>query len=424
MKILDIPGVPSAFQLPEIVFLLLLALALTQPKLWLIISTYKLDLLDYSVLGLLFSQLFAAAFSNDAFGQTAPYIILYLTSVYFLVKLLLRRANFSTSWVKKSIGILGILLVGSVLFSWVYAFGFPSGNLVLTESKYLPALGWKQRVLAFTMSPNMLLNLLLLPLLISIAYFIQKRKLPGILGAGVLLLAAAGTWSKSLVLVGVGTLIIGIVLISFPKGVRALSVAVACLAVLFMIISTKFIVLTENQADHSVVLNQSYATTNLITRIGDKEVYESMHYRLNKEAVIAFCAAPVLGIGPGQFIDYLEKRKLEGCYPNNKRAYAPHSLYLGVLAQSGLLGFSGLLFFLWALGQKWRSLWQQVATEERWLALGLGVYLLLWALDGLSMDTLHFRHFWWVVIAISAWEQQLRARKAEIRSGKVLSDMD
>lgn len=113
----------------------------------------------------------------------------------------------------------------------------------------------------------------------------------------------------------------------------------------------------------------------ILSRVGLQE-YDSVRFEVQERAVAGYGRAP-LALGPGQFED--------------AHAYATHSLYLRVLAENGLLALASFLAFL---------VLHLVRTEP-----GGGTLLAVLAgqlVDGLVIDTLHWRHLW-VVLGLAAW---------------------
>lgn len=400
--------------MPEVIFLLLAGVVLWEKQTRLLLFSRRWDTLDYGVLVLILSQWITAMVSGDWLTNKAIYGELYLALLYYIGRTILASyLSVDVNWINRTILCFGALLVLTVVFSWSYVMLYPAGTLEVSETKYIPNIGDVRRIEALTMSPNMLMNMLMLPLFVSIGQYLQERRwqiLPIIL---FLSAAALATFSKSIVLAGVGVLLLCLSWFRIPPWLRTLVLMSLGLIVVLFFISSKFLLIKKDQLDRSHILAQSYATEAILYSDEERDLYKSMHFVMNKEAYDAFLTAPYFGIGPGQFVAYINQRKAAGLYPTDKISYGPHSLYLGVLAQSGLLGFSGLLFFLFTIANKWRSLWNHTTNSQRGLMLAIGVYLLIWLLDGLSMDTLHFRHFWWIAALVGAWKTGLGEERDE-----------
>ncbi len=113
------------------------------------------------------------------------------------------------------------------------------------------------------------------------------------------------------------------------------------------------------------------------TRLG-LQYYDSVRFEVQRWALIGRSLSSwVLGMGPGQF---------EVAYN-----YATHSLYLRILAENGLLAFVPFVAFA--------ALHIVGVTPGGGAVLAVLVGLLL---NGLVIDTLHWRHLW-VVLAMACW---------------------
>jgi len=97
---------------------------------------------------------------------------------------------------------------------------------------------------------------------------------------------------------------------------------------------------------------------------------DSNRYAYWRVALDTFADQPVQGIGSGAFVvDWLQHRKVDD--PTRE----PHSLYLGTLAELGLVGFGCLVAFIWGIAAAARRLWR----ADPALAAGPLAALVLWA---------------------------------------------
>jgi hypothetical protein len=96
---------------------------------------------------------------------------------------------------------------------------------------------------------------------------------------------------------------------------------------------------------------------------------DSNRYSYWKVALNTFADHPLQGIGSGAFVvDWLKHRDVDD--PTRE----PHSLYLGTLAELGLVGFACLVAFLCGIGAAARRLWR----ADPALAAGPIAALVLW----------------------------------------------
>jgi hypothetical protein len=81
---------------------------------------------------------------------------------------------------------------------------------------------------------------------------------------------------------------------------------------------------------------------------------DSSRYSYWRVALDTFADRPFLGIGSGAFVvEWLQQRDVDD--PTRE----PHSLYLGTLAELGLVGFAALAAFVWGVALAARELWRR-----------------------------------------------------------------
>jgi O-antigen ligase len=359
-----------------------------------------LDLLDVGVGALFVTHWLAAAIQGDWWGNLSVWGLGYLVLLYHLGRSII--GWFSVGQVERAALWFGGVLTLTIVLSWGYLFAFPTGGWELAERRYLPSLGFFWRIEALTMSPNMLMNMLTLPVLVVMAAWWRSKRPFWLILASLFLLGTLSTFSKSLVLL-LPVLFWGAIPKSLLKGWRILGVVLTVVVVVFFVLATKAIWVPKDFPGDDPLWEQSYMTPQVIWSGDRYSAFATMHYRMNQEAWIAFRSSPVFGIGPARFTSWVDIRKEAGLYPADKLSYGPHSLYLGTLAESGLVGGLGLLFFLYALARTCYRRWYEAPDGGRWLLQVLIVYLLFWGLEGLAMDTLHFRQFWWTLAVVAGW---------------------
>jgi O-antigen ligase len=97
---------------------------------------------------------------------------------------------------------------------------------------------------------------------------------------------------------------------------------------------------------------------------------ESNRYDYWRVALDTFVDRPIQGLGSGAFVvEWLQHRDVDD--PTRE----PHSLYLGTLAELGLVGFACLAAFLWGVAAAARRLWRANPA----VAAGPMAALVLWA---------------------------------------------
>jgi O-antigen ligase len=97
---------------------------------------------------------------------------------------------------------------------------------------------------------------------------------------------------------------------------------------------------------------------------------DSNRYSYWRVALDTFAERPLQGIGAGTFVvEWLQHRDVDD--PTRE----PHSLYLGTLAELGLVGFAALLALVWGVAAAARELYRRDPA----LATGPVAGLVLWA---------------------------------------------
>lgn len=98
------------------------------------------------------------------------------------------------------------------------------------------------------------------------------------------------------------------------------------------------------------------------------------------------------GVGPGRFSAHLPTLQTKGLYPTYFNAYDPHCAYTGALTETGIIGALALLLFVFAITRQVYLFWPDFFQQPDLLALV--AFVLIIALQGLTTDTMNFRHLW------------------------------
>jgi O-antigen ligase len=139
----------------------------------------------------------------------------------------------------------------------------------------------------------------------------------------------------------------------------------------------------------------------------------------NLAAGLVFIDYPLLGVGPGQFPSYYQEYANRVGIEVQLANRQPHTLYLGVAAETGALGvlsFLGIL--LVTLGSLQRAR-RRVAGIDRDLAItltSLGLAIGAFMLTGLFLHLAYARYAWLVVALASAGASIALARARETTS--------
>ncbi|MEP7323961.1 MAG: hypothetical protein ABI761_18680 [Saprospiraceae bacterium] len=140
-------------------------------------------------------------------------------------------------------------------------------------------------------------------------------------------------------------------------------------------------------------LNSFIIENQPVFKAGHYAFYETI-YSANKIAAIqAFTSTPVSGIGPGNYIPFIQKLKLEGKYPDNNQFLNPHCTYTSLAAKFGLIGLIGLII---CIANIFKSI--QRIENNQLKTLFSAVYI-IFVLDAITSDLEYARLFWF----FNAW---------------------
>jgi|ETN01SMinimDraft_4_1059930.scaffolds.fasta_scaffold17947_2 hypothetical protein len=397
--------------MPEIVFIILAPLAISQSmsakkKLW-------VGKLDFFVFGWLIANIISGFHSGfDSIVVTEIMKTIYLAVLYIILKwtispkMLTRIAKtiILSSLVAALTGIIGSGL-GHLGIDTLLAIKrpFPYGLEHVIQAK------------GFTPSPNMLASIIM----IGILFQIQKLSMNQINSKGkdifillILLLGFSLTFSKTIV-----CLLIGIILVLYFPNKSTLSytwqlttkIAVAALFIVY-IFGTHFIIVEKDQ--DSKLLKGDYIAGPPLIETANYSIYPSQYWSLKEISLEAISQSFPWGLRPGKFNDYAHELKKNDAYPTHVPYPAPHSTYLGILAEIGLLGviaFFGIILFVIKFSRKILS--NHAADQNIFSSLPI-VFIVI-GIEAISTDVMNFRHYWILLILLVSTFQNLKSTSSK-----------
>jgi putative inorganic carbon (HCO3(-)) transporter len=134
----------------------------------------------------------------------------------------------------------------------------------------------------------------------------------------------------------------------------------------------------------------------------------------NLAALQMFRDHPILGVGPGNYpLHYLEYSQKIGLDPRLANR-EPHNLYLGTLAETGIVGASAFFVVLWlSLRGAWRGK-RWLRGRDALLAEGIFVALTSFLVAGLFLHSTYPRYTW-ILIGFGFVAGQLAQKEARAR---------
>lgn len=159
--------------------------------------------------------------------------------------------------------------------------------------------------------------------------------------------------------------------------------------------------ISRNEANKSLSITSSYAY--------------SVHYLLPIVSLKMFKEHPFIGVGYGTFNrnfkeyvdwDWLESSFGFDAYPDyvqlvkeKKLNFDPHSVFFGMLAETGLVGFAALIFFLTSYAYRLvkRLYKSQIHSYDNILYGCIFAGFVGFVCNALTLDILSMRHFWFML---------------------------
>ncbi len=287
----------------------------------------------------------------------------------------------------QSFNLLGISLATIGILGWILSI---LGVHNETTQIYLdyPYFGDTHRLKALTTTPSMYISIITICTTFSLCnhLFYQKTKFQ-LFSCVFFTIAAFLTFTKSFLFILAAWIIL--FLFKYCKNKATIILTFVCFLILQAVLTHFLIIPTENI--HSDQFQSSPYTSNEIIYQGqDITVIGSGYYTFKKTAWKLFNEYPSTGVGPGNYNLQVAKLKEEGFYPANLANYDPHSTYLGALAETGLLGFISLMM----LGLFIAGLFLKMEIKMNPFSFTLFLIFSIQLAEGISMDTMNFRHYW------------------------------
>jgi putative inorganic carbon (hco3(-)) transporter len=242
------------------------------------------------------------------------------------------------------------------------------------------------RIQAMSLEPLYFANYLLLPvsLLIGIGAALKRSWLLGILFVTTLLLTLSRGGVGALVVLAVLWLTLLSARRRWRRAGAVLGVGVVSVALTVLALTTLVPRLRHAPAPHPAI--EAYTDQITSYEVGNAKVDRAYTRRL---AIQAFREHPLLGVGPGNYGQYLHAHNPS--YPDTQIA---NSEPAELLAETGLAGF--VIFALFGLALAWRS-WTRLREQtfaKSALGWGLLFYLAAAAVQYYSFSTLYVVHIW------------------------------
>ncbi len=396
-NVLFFPYIGNKIQLTEILFpITLLFLPLSYFKRFSFLKserTLLLFLVLYLLLNILSSSL---SLSNSSLLESAGRV--YLVALFLM--LFLHLAQMSPSEISTVIPRIFFLLGWSLsllsLSGYVLLWFNIKNKFVYSFAEY-PYLGTIYRLNGPTFTPSMLVTILSVCLIFSLNGFsvLPYKKSVRILLISIIVLACCLTFSKTLLLIFWGVLVI--LYNRYFKLNRIVLIGTILPVITLLFFATHFVMVKPNTDQYKNYIKTNFISSDVAFKIGEKEALKTCYYLNKKIAIDLVSTHPLLGIGTGNFNDEVEKRKSQNRYPSNFLSYDPHSTYFGALAETGVLGFVTLLLVMGFFMVAYSDI-KKISTDSFYQSVF--ILLVIFYCEAISTDIMNFRHLW-VLLAIA-----------------------
>ena len=398
-----------AFGLPEVVFLLLVPLAIVQiinsgKKLW-------IDRLDLYVFGWLVAKTFA--------GWRAGFDSIVVTEIiktaYLIVLYMVLKWTITPEVIEK---IVKVIILSSLIAALTGVVGFGLRYIgietFLAIKRPYPYLIHVIQTQGFTSSPNMLASIIMIGILFQI-HEIFSNKIFNIFNILILMILLIGfllTFSKTIV-----CLLIGVALIWYfhNKSIRSSTlqmitrIVIAGLFIVY-ILGTHFIIVEKDQ--NPELLKGDYIAGSALIEIDNYSMYPSQYWSLKEISLEAISQSFPWGLGPGKFNGFAHEFKKNDAYSTHVPYPAPHCTYLGTLTENGLLGliaFAGIIFFVTKISRKILN----VNSTYPYLLTCLPSIFIAIGIEAVSTDVMNFRHYWILLVLLMCTFQNVKSTSSK-----------
>jgi len=391
------------FQPPELIFLLLFALAIVYirrnyHKLW--FGPIDVGVLVWLGVNIL-SGVQAGLYSRISLELLG---VLYLTLLYFTIRITIGKhllKNFAnyitiTAVIAASLGTIGWCLNAAGFF-----------NILVDTIDAYPILGdIGGRAKAFTAGCNMLAHILMVSILIKVADALHNNEFSrrDFVVIGIMLIGFVLTFSKIVLILPIGLILVWYLSSKRNKNLflRTLIWAVSLLLIILFILITVLHPIHKNDQNTEKLAVMFYASEKPVFTAGSFNFLLTSYAIGYQIGLIAFEKSFLWGVGPGEYQPFAYQAQKDGVkYKSDNKPHPvdPHSTYIGAIAELGVLGAFSILFLWYLIG---RGCYEALQVKEyRGLAVGLSASFVTTAIHAYCIDIMNFRHLWWL-FAITA----------------------
>ncbi len=404
-RLLNLPFFGNKFQLPEVFFFIILLIALThikhifQKKFWKVVD---IAVLLWPIANIVPSFFFGFKKVNiiDITGS------IYLVLLYFSVRIISIYINIKKIY---NFFIYSALLAG-VLGIVGFLLSLFDITTTLANKALWPYFGEMSRIQAFTATPNMLASILMVGIIFLCSQYFNLKKMDSkfMIILSILSIAFILTFSKTIMCLLAGLGVTWFISLNASKKTKLrkliFSIFILGTFIIYFIGTHFFITSTINtkKEDFNKMFYVIGKKPLFNFSLGSKEykIYPTNYLINKKQSLRAIKESKALGLGAGNYNEYIEKLKKRKLHPSTFRNWDPHCTYLGVPAE---LGFFGLIIIILIWGLPGLYLFKYLSKNVKFKSIysGLsGVYIAI-LIEASATDIMNFRHYW-ILIAFIA----------------------
>ncbi len=403
--LLELPIVIKKIQLPEIAFIILFFLTIIkvfQTKLWL---KWQISIIDKALILYFLAMLLSASFHPtrasffEVLGLTYLIILYVIINFYFIGSEKNIRSFLVQTMLISGVFTCIIAYFGGVLL----LLGFE--NRLVPYYENYPIFGNIHRMSALAEEPIMLMSILGIFILIIVADNLNKQRNSKIFIALTLMtLVCILTFTKSFAMLIASI----IVMLSYHFRIleRVKSLIWVGILSIFLFLS-HFSFVTKFNFERNIYCHA--LEKHPFEEFKNSYLLRTCYGVLKEMNMIVFFRYPLVGVGGGNFSNYIRQLKTEGIYPRYLSDFDPLSTYFGALSELGIIGFIALIALYYAIFLTWKrvafSNFEKNEDTPFWILLG-GVLLFMCS-EGFVTDTMNFRHYWVVIACLAVYSRKL-----------------
>ncbi len=334
--------------------------------------------------------------TSSIFSHRPASVLESVGRIYLFTFFSILSYRFSTLSIDDLTGkITRLFFYGTVLTSLVAAYGYLMITVgrpteVLMFFDHYPYFGRLYRLRSANIYPSLFISIITLPLLYMVSIYKSSRiKNLAVIALGLLLLCAALTLSKSILLITLGLVIFGL---KWTGYLNKVTFSIATIVFIVSIAIFTHVIIVKTGSDEEKKVLPTYFTSNkVVAQIAGYDLLETDYLTLKRTEVDLLPKQLFFGVGTGNFNLEVRKYKDRGLFPEKFSNLDPHCTYMGAFVEDGLFAFIALLaIFIYVFRQFAKR--QDLFKND--LILGLFLIYITFLIDGIETDIFNFRHLW------------------------------